>query len=270
MSAPYRLREEQEPIMLQSSIIRVDDGSLYIINPTGFDDAAQEEINALGSVRGLITTTAAHGEALTQAHLLWPDADLYGTDAVWKHDASSLPWKGFFQPGMIVDAKNQPLTPLPPGFQSGGELEWFTLSGHRFKETLFYHKPTKSLVGLTDMMLVFRDSTMPLLPWPGRAYLFSTGLYRPDLPSCVGSQSYHWLLHTDQLELQSSVNRIRELDVEHITLGHASDQLVIEGRENCQELLDVGFRWVYNHQLSFFETLFGRLLHLRRFIFPYS
>lgn len=66
--APYCIPNSQYPLMIQSTIIRLSDNSLVIINPTKFTNEIQEKINNLGIVKTLITPTGPHGAALAQAY----------------------------------------------------------------------------------------------------------------------------------------------------------------------------------------------------------
>ena len=63
---------EGEPMVLQSSVVRLADGeSLVIINPSAYNQELQESINALGTVKWIITPTGPHGAALAKAHQIW-------------------------------------------------------------------------------------------------------------------------------------------------------------------------------------------------------
>jgi hypothetical protein len=57
-----------DPVFIQSAVVRLDDGSLVIINPTDFPESMQEAINKLGQVKAIITPTSAHGAALSRCH----------------------------------------------------------------------------------------------------------------------------------------------------------------------------------------------------------
>ena len=92
---------------------------------------------------------------------LRPNAKLYGTDPYTKHDQPNLPWNGFFTTKGLVDSKNILIKEDDNNdnydFNIQNEFEFYCLSGHVFKEVLFYHKPSKSLLGITDMMIYVQD-----------------------------------------------------------------------------------------------------------------
>ena len=93
------------------------------------------------------------------------------------------------------------------------------------------------------------------------------GLYRPDLPGIVRSQSYHTLFVSDHLLLRSCLQQLKVIEVENMVLGHGRG--CVQGKEACQETLDVGFRWVNNHQPGSLELLVSKVLFLRKFHIPF-
>lgn len=193
---------------------------------------------------------------------------MFGTDQTLKHDEPQLPWDGFFTfQGFISEDKTQ----SKEGPDSiANEFEVIPLAGNVFKEVAFYHKPSKSLLGITDMMVATKEmdsADFLRIPWLLRCYFFSLGLYRHDLPSPVATQSYHLLFTTNQTLLRASVAHILEKDVQHISLGHGG---VFHGKEECDMALKSGFRWVFNHNPPLFESFIVKLKWTRAFTgFPF-
>ena len=196
-----------------------------------------------------------------------PNAELYGTDHSLKHNEPNLPWNGFFTAKGMQSAETKPQQQLDVPDFIVNEFEFIPLAGHAFKEVLFYHKPSKSLSGLTDM-LVSTDglfNNCDNIPWTVRCYCFAVGLYRKDLPTTVGAQSYHLLFTGNQSVLQHSVNQLHGLDIQHIILGHGGTH---NGKENCNQLLNSGFGWLLNHDYSFYKSLNLKIIWSTTFGFP--
>lgn len=199
---------------LQSSIVRLSNDDLVLVNPTAFDKNVIIAINALGTVGTLVTSTAPHGEGLKKAALIWPDARILGTDSKGRHDAKQLHFDGFLCDGGDDGRK-----------YFGDELFCFRLRGHVFKEVLMYHRASKALIGLTDTVILNPGKTVSGQEYVGfgmTLYGMAMGLYRGKAHgSKVCGQSYHLLFAYDRASLRSSVEQALALPFEHLTCGHA-------------------------------------------------
>jgi len=242
-----------------------DEKSLVIINPTSFSKEMQEKINSMGTVVAMITPVASHGVALSRCHdSIWPEAKLYGTDIQFKHDEPQLPWTGFFTPRGYIDCEN--VQNKEPPKELVDEFSPIPLTGHIFGETAFYHKPTKSLLGITDMMVCKPENPPDNIPWLFEAYGFALGMHRPDLNSPIATQSYHIMFCTDQRRLQSSIKQLMSHDIQHVVFGHGG---IIHGKENCENALNLGFRWATNHTPSIVESVISKILWAKTFGLPF-
>lgn len=196
-----------------------------------------------------------------------PDALLLGTDHITKHDEPQLPWNGFFTIQGFLNGDKLTKEPSIPDYLAK-EFEYIPLAGHVFKEVLFYHKPSKSLTGLTDMMVSTKEfiENVDKCPWMLSCYFFALGLYRTDLPAPVATQSYHLLFTTNKPMLRSCAAQLFNLDVEHMTMGHGG---IYHGKENCDNVIKSGFRWVFNHEYSLYQSLIIKIMWAKRFGFPF-
>jgi len=207
INGPFRASPEQDPIDLQSSLVRLEDGEIIIINPLPFSDLEDadeiiSQINQLGKVSALITPCSEHGIGIESSSQTWPEAFLFGTDIVKKHGRPNLPWKGF-----LHDA-NQLFLP---------DLQHFRIEGQAFKETLFYHKGSKTLLGLTDLGI----SCFGYHTWAMPLYTVCFGLWRGPFTSDIGLQSYQYVQLTEWKLFRESWQEILKHEIDVAVLGHS-------------------------------------------------
>jgi len=200
----------------QSSIVKGKDGRLIVINPTHFDEDAVAWINSLGTVGSLVTPTGGHGFSITKAASIWPQATVYGTSPDTKHDHPELKWN------FLTDAKQEFVD----------DLVHMKIQGNAFSETVFYHPSSKSLLGLTDLLI---DST-ERSDWNLRFYLFSVGVFRRQ-----GIQGYMYPAVTDWKAFRTSLEKMLQWDIQHLVLGHGEQY---HGGEQVRGRVKDSYSWL--------------------------
>jgi hypothetical protein len=253
----------REPIEVQSTVVRLADGSLVIVNPTTFDERAAARIDALGRVRAIVTTTAGHGDAIAQAHEQhWPDAELYGSSSGSKHRQPSLPWRGF-----VGDDDDGVVRAF-----GDGEFRSVNLRGHAFDECTLVHTPTRTLHGLTDLVISFGGTHARE---GAELYKFAMGMNRAPLVDSadvpIEVQSYFYLFTKDRGALRESIERLVDDDAgwDVAPLGHGGVLREPDARRHIKQ----AYRWLLDDaewQLSLVERIFLPLvyLHERNLIKP--
>eukprot|EP00004_Rigifila_ramosa_P007739 TRINITY_DN18931_c0_g1_i1.p1 TRINITY_DN18931_c0_g1~~TRINITY_DN18931_c0_g1_i1.p1 ORF type:complete len:419 (-),score=84.68 TRINITY_DN18931_c0_g1_i1:25-1110(-) len=220
-------------VLIVSSVFRLNDGSLVIINPGVFSADTVARINGLGNVAALITPTGGHGAGLANANKQWPNAKLYGTDPRGMHGRKNLPWAGFVGVG----------EPLP----FSHELQPINIEGHFFSEVMFYNPATRALLGSTDLALDNASSF--------NLGLYSFGLGGPfnsrGATTSISMQSYHLLFGYNRDALRRSLSHIVSLDPVLVPFGHGG---VVK---SAAELHDVyGALFAPTGRLSSIESFF--------------
>jgi len=235
LTTPCSVKNELK-FEITSTIYRLQDNSLIIINPGQFSTEQRDKINSLGKVQALITTTSGHGIGITHCHKLWENAQLYGTQSGNKHDHPELPWTGF------IDDKTQLFAP---------DLQNITFPGN-FCDTVLYDAKNKILIGPTDIIA----STTPKKSWSSRLYHFSTGMWRgPKRTTEISLQHYHNFIQPNLDEFRRTLEKVYALDFQTLILGHHGIYRGNEGKQRLTECYTWLFRKESNENKDFAYTL---------------
>jgi hypothetical protein len=140
---------------LRTTIVRRDEGSLWIHSPIALDEAAAAAIDELGPVRDIVAPSLLHHLFAGHALARWPGARL--------HAPARLAAK---RPDLTIDA------PLAQD-ERWPELAIVAIDGApRIDEFVFVHHPTRTLI-VTDLLFHVHDSpsaTTKLILWLGGAW----------------------------------------------------------------------------------------------------
>jgi hypothetical protein len=122
----------------RTTVIQLDDGSLWVHSPTPPTDAWCEAVDAIGPVRWLVVPNCFHHLGTPEAAARYPDATVVGPTSAVEHNEK-------LQLGMSIDDRE--LADRIP------ELERIPLEGVPFlDESVFFHRPTGTLIG-TDLLI---------------------------------------------------------------------------------------------------------------------
>eukprot|EP00012_Vannella_robusta_P013454 CAMPEP_0206197740 /NCGR_PEP_ID=MMETSP0166-20121206/9228_1 /ASSEMBLY_ACC=CAM_ASM_000260 /TAXON_ID=95228 /ORGANISM="Vannella robusta, Strain DIVA3 518/3/11/1/6" /LENGTH=340 /DNA_ID=CAMNT_0053615473 /DNA_START=147 /DNA_END=1165 /DNA_ORIENTATION=+ len=228
----YSTHDDPSPIDLQSSVVRLEDGDIIIINPLQFNrqknsDEIIESINSLGDVAAIISSTATHGIAIEECHKIWQGN---------KHGNPRLPWSGFLR------ESEQLFEP---------DLFHYQIKGQNWNETVFYHPATKVLLGLADLGISPLHS---FRSWSMVAYCLSMGMWRGSKTTSIALQNYQTIMITDREAFRESWAGVLLLDVEAIVLGHGG---ILKGNQASQQLRE-SLLWIIESSqgLSLFEKIY--------------
>ena len=250
VDGPFKGSPDNDFTELQASIVRLQNGKLIMINPIAFTHVEEgekvvEQIKALGEMYALITPCAAHSIAIEICANIWPNAKLYGTDAKNKHGKKNLPWAGF------LSNDEQLFEP---------DLTHILIEGQVFCETVFYHKQSKTLLGLTDLGV----KTSDYQSWAMVIYCLSFGMWRGSYTTEIASQSYQNFLMPNRKKFRESLHKILDLDLNLAILGHSG---VLE---NPKLALESCYHWVLDEKndLSAFEKIYYPVAYLLKLNVP--
>ena len=155
------VKEGNFPALGVSTIVKMENGELVLINPIKLNDDMINKINSLGKVSHIISTTTHHSAFIMKTKQIFPDAKIVGVNGHKTEKSSKdIPFD------LILQENKQNLP---------SEFVYLPIRGHLFDEVAIYHPKTKSLLGITDMFLI-RPQGMPLT---GLLYTFALGSYKP-------------------------------------------------------------------------------------------
>lgn len=181
------------------TIIKMDDGGIWIHSPIEPSDQLVDKINNLGKVKHIVAPNKFHHLFVGQFKSRFPEANIFGAKGLSeKRKDLSIDWE-FDQ-----DSSKSPWL----------EIETLRLAGMRYlNEVVFFHKKSKSLI-LTD--LGFNLSTRK--PWLTRIFCRINGIYgRFGCPLDV-----KLLLISDKQKFQNSIEKISSWDFDRIIMAHGN------------------------------------------------
>ncbi len=185
-----------------ATVVRLEDGGLFIHSPAPPTAALQEELRALGPVRWLCVPNCFHHLETPAAAQAFPEAKVVGPRSALERNATLR---------LDVDIHGDDLGRHLP------ELEALPLSGVPFlDETVLFHRPSQTLIG-ADIVI----SACSQDHWSWRLAGRLTGCYdkirvSPDVRRKV----------VDKSAAARSIEDIRKVPAQRLLVAHAD---VIEG-----------------------------------------
>ncbi len=140
----YPVRYFGTRILARTTVVRLEDGSLWIHSPCPMDDEIKAEIDALGPVGHIVAPGNFHWSNIEAARAAWPDARVWICPGVERY-CPELAYDG------IVDMNGD--------FPWSKDFAWQVVDGRRvIKEVLFLHRSTKTLI-VVDLIENIGDAT---------------------------------------------------------------------------------------------------------------
>lgn len=151
------------PFPTRMTVVRLEDGGLWIHSPTELTPELQAEIDALGPVRYLVAPNRIHYWWVPDWQAAYPDAVTYAAPRVAEQAAKQ-------GRDLTIDAG------LDGDLPWAGEIESVTVPGHFMTEVDFFHKASRTLI-LTDLIENFEAEKIhgPVWRWLARL----TGVVHP-------------------------------------------------------------------------------------------
>lgn len=210
------------PFSTRMTVVRLENGDVWLHSPTQLCDALKAEITALGPVRHLIAPNWIHYAYINEWQATFPKARAYAA------------------PGVVARAKkhgmairfDENLKQTPPDAWAG-QIEQMIVEGSKIhREAVFFHQASKTLI-LTDLIENFEPKN---LSWPLRILTRWGGIQDPDgkMP-----RDMQMTFSRGRRKLRAAVERMIDWGPQRIILAH--------GRwYDCDGVAELkrAFRWV--------------------------
>ncbi len=214
------------PFSTRATVVRLENGDLWVHSPTALVDALRDDLAALGPVRHLVAPNWIHYAHIADWQATWPDA---------------IAWAA---PGVVARAaKHGLMLRFDHDLGSEGEAPWrgqldqMIVEGSKLhREVVFHHRASRTLI-LTDLIENFETSKLPV--WM-RPLIWLAGIDDPD-----GKMPPDMRLSFGKGE----------------TLADAVDRMIAWGPER---LILAHGRWYHRGAVQELERAFRKLLHKRR------
>lgn len=140
------------PFPTRMTLVRLNDGGLFVHSPIAPDTAMMAAIDRLGPVRHLIASNSLHYWWVADWKDRYPAARVHAVPGLARRARRAIP----------IDAElgNQP----DPDWED--EVDQVLFSGDGFHEADFFHRPSRTVI-LTDLIENFEPARVksPLLRW---------------------------------------------------------------------------------------------------------
>ncbi|MGZ3560865.1 MAG: DUF4336 domain-containing protein [Vulcanimicrobiaceae bacterium] len=202
------------PMPHRMTVIRLEDGGLFVHSPTKLDSSVRENLDALGEVRYVVAPSWWHDMFLREYVDAYPSAKLYGAPTLVKWHRS-LPFAG------VLGAESPPW---------GAEIDQFYVDRMRLflDEFVFFHRVSRSLI-VADLAFNLREDAPPSMKW----YFKAVGAY----PGCAIPWFYR-LAPQDRTHMRASIEFILSWDIERLIVGHG------DVAPNGKAALRNAYRWL--------------------------
>lgn len=190
------------PFTTRMTVVRLSNGDLLLDSPIKFDEALAGELQRIGTIRHLVSPNQFHYAHIGEWSKAFPDAIPWASQRVRQRARARHADVTFARD---LDA-NPPLEWRP-------DVDQTLFPGGYFKELIFFHKKSKTLV-LTDTIMNIEPDKMPE-PWRTATRL--SGMYYPRAQIFFGMRLP--LLLQPQ-KAKAAVAKIHSWQPERIVLSH--------------------------------------------------
>lgn len=196
------------------TVVRLQDGGLLVHSPIALTPELQNEIDGLGPVRHIVAPSLFHHLYAGDWKSAYPDALLHAARGIAKR-----------RKDLAIDQELRG-EPHPEWSQ---DLDTKHLEGAMFNETVFLHRPSRSLI-VADLIENFETSSH----WPTRMYLKAAGVHgKPGLSAPLR------MVFRDKKRARRGMDEILGWDFDRLVLAHGN---IIE-RGGNETLRDV-YTWL--------------------------
>ena len=152
------------PFTTRMTVVRLSNGDLFLHSPTKFDRQLADELERLGTVRHLISPNQFHYAHIGEWLTAFPDAVAWASPGVRRRSRARH----------VEIRFARDLDPSPPD-EWRNELDQMLFPGGYFKEFVFFHRESASLI-VTDAIVNIELDKMDE-PW--RTLTRMSGMYHP-------------------------------------------------------------------------------------------
>ena len=189
------------PFSTRATVVRLENGDLWVHSPTRLTEALRAEIAALGPVRHLVAPNWLHYAYIGEWQAAFPGATSWAAPGVAERAASH---------GMEIEFDHD-LTDAAPAAWFG-QIDQMIVAGSRLhREVVFFHRASRTLI-LTDLIENFEPSK---LPWWMRPLVRLAGIAHPR-----GHMPPDMRASFDKPQLAASVRKMLDWNPERVILAH--------------------------------------------------
>lgn len=194
------------------TVLRLSDASLLLHSPIALDESLKSEIDTLGPVSHIVAPNLFHHLYVGPAADAFPEAKVHGPAGLRKK-----------RPDLRLDA----LLGTETDRSWRDDLEMIRVEGTLLDETIFCHKPSRTLV-CADLIENFRTAD----DWWTRSYLKLGGIYGK-----IGLSRMLRLAYRDRRKARRDIDRLLEWHFDPIVLAHG-DPIESNGADALRESYD--------------------------------
>jgi len=198
----------------QMTIVRLSGGGLLLHSPIAITPELTAAIDALGPVQHVVCPNLFHHLHAGSALAAWPTAKLHGPEALHRK-RKDLRFDCVFG------------ETLPP--ELAADLVAITIDGSLLKETVLFHKATKTLI-TADLVENFSHAEHA----PTRWYLKLGGIY-----GRVGWHPLLRMMYVRRSKARLSMKRILDLPFERVLVAHGNN---IDS--DAHQVIERALRWL--------------------------
>lgn len=152
------------PFTTRMTVVRLASGDLFLHSPIRFDDRLADELQRLGAIRHLVSPNQFHYAHIGEWAKAFPEAITWASPRVRERARARH----------VDIAFKRDLEPEPPQ-DWRGEIDQVLFPGGYFKEFIFFHEASKTLI-LTDAII---NIELDKVSEPWRTATRLTGMYHP-------------------------------------------------------------------------------------------
>ena len=234
------------PYTYRAIVIRLNDGSLFMLSPIQLTPDIRTDIDQLGAVKYLVSPNHLHHLHLGDWSQAYPDARLYASPRLTSKRKDLV-----FYKTLSSD------TPEP---EWAGQIDQciFGSGNGWIDELVFFHRASRTVI-LTDLVMDFDPATFSPL---SRVTTQWNQMYQH---TPRGVQFGHIF---DRASLRNALKTVRTWEPEHAIVAH-SPWLCVDGNERVADFLDAAFNWLMPRSTLIEGTMaVTRLLALLLIILP--
>ncbi len=152
------------PFTTRMTVVRLSNGNLFLHSPIKFDERLAQQIRGLGTTRHLVSPNQFHYAHIGEWARAFPEATTWASPRV-RQRARARRVDINFTRDLAASAPNE----------WREEIDQLLFPGGYFKEFIFFHKASKSLI-LTDTII---NLELDKISEPWRTVTKLTGMYHP-------------------------------------------------------------------------------------------
>ena len=190
------------PFTTRMTVVRLSNGDLFLHSPIKLDERLAQQIRGLGTVRHLVSPNQFHYAHIGEWARAFPETIAWASPRV-RHRARAR--------RVDIDFARDLDASAPHEWRE--EIDQLLFPGGYFKEFIFFHKASKSLI-LTDTVI---NIELDKISEPWRTATKLTGMYHPYGEVFFGMRLP---LLFQQRKAKAAIGKIHSWQPQRIVLGH--------------------------------------------------